>query len=204
MEREGGDALDRTLRIRNPRDFFGALGLLVLAVLVLWAMWSLPGLRGFQFGAGTAPRLFAALLAVNAVTVMVLSLFAAGPGVRYTLPAALAVCALGLVGLAVSSIAGPLVAVSASTLAALAAVRLLDQLGVRGPVFIALAILGFATFIKPLGLLAATFFLAAVSSVASKEFRPVESLIWAGALSLLCSLLFSIVLNLPLRVLPAW
>ena len=45
--------------IRNPRDFWGGLSLVLLAALAVWASGDLPGKRGFAFGPGTAPRLFA-------------------------------------------------------------------------------------------------------------------------------------------------
>jgi hypothetical protein len=191
------------MRIENPRDFFGALGLLALASFVFWATWDLPGQRGFQFGAGTAPRLFALLLAANAAAVMIGALFTDGPRMQYTLRAAAMVSALGLVGLSIYWLAGPWAAVAALTIASFAALRLLDRFAIRGPVLVAVAVLGFATFVKPAGLLISTFVLIVVSSAASHEFRPKEALLWAAALSIFSSFLFSIVLNLPMPVFPA-
>ena len=51
------------LQIRNPQDFFGGAALIMLAVTALLAAVDLPGMKGFAFGPGTAPRLFALLLA---------------------------------------------------------------------------------------------------------------------------------------------
>ena len=51
------------LQIRNAQDFFGGAALIMLAVTAMLAAVDLPGMRGFAFGPGTAPRLFAVLLA---------------------------------------------------------------------------------------------------------------------------------------------
>ena len=51
------------LQIRNAQDFFGGAALIMLAVVAMLAAVDLPGMRGFAFGPGTAPRLFAVLLA---------------------------------------------------------------------------------------------------------------------------------------------
>lgn len=48
--------------IRSPRDFWGGLVLIAVGILAIWASRDLPGQRGFAFGPGTAPRLFAGLL----------------------------------------------------------------------------------------------------------------------------------------------
>ena len=47
------------LPLRNPKDFFGGALLVGLGLFALWASSDLPGMRGFAFGPGTAPRLFA-------------------------------------------------------------------------------------------------------------------------------------------------
>src|SRR5437764_12754752 len=53
--------------IRSPRDFWGGVALMLLALFALWASSDLPGMRGFAFGPGTAPRMFAyVLLALGA------------------------------------------------------------------------------------------------------------------------------------------
>ena len=51
--------------VRNHQDFWGGVGLVAFALFSLWAGSDLPGMRGFAFGPGTAPRLFALLLAAT-------------------------------------------------------------------------------------------------------------------------------------------
>lgn len=48
--------------IRNPQDFWGGIAIVAFALFSLWAGGDLPGMRGFAFGPGTAPRLFGWLL----------------------------------------------------------------------------------------------------------------------------------------------
>src|SRR5205085_1959739 len=50
-------------KVRGPRDFYGGLALIALAIIAIWTSGDLPGTHGFAFGPGTAPRLFAGLLA---------------------------------------------------------------------------------------------------------------------------------------------
>lgn len=70
------------LGIRNPRDFWGGLVLLVVAVVALWATRDLSGMQGFAFGPGTAPRLFSALLAACAAVIAIMGLFTDGPDIE--------------------------------------------------------------------------------------------------------------------------
>jgi putative tricarboxylic transport membrane protein len=65
--------------IRNPQDFWGGLALVLLALFSLWAGSDLPGMRGFAFGPGTAPRLFGWLLVGVAGLVMIGGLITHGP-----------------------------------------------------------------------------------------------------------------------------
>lgn len=67
------------LKVRGPRDFYGGLALVALAILALWAGSDLPGQHGFSFGPGTAPRLFAGLLAAIGVLVAINGLLFDGP-----------------------------------------------------------------------------------------------------------------------------
>ena len=60
--------------IRNPRDFWGGLVLIALAIAAIWASRDLPGQRGFAFGPGTAPRLFAGVLAGLGAAIAVVGL----------------------------------------------------------------------------------------------------------------------------------
>ena len=48
--------------VKNPQDFVGGIAMMAIAVFALWASSDLQGMRGFSFGAGTAPRMFASLL----------------------------------------------------------------------------------------------------------------------------------------------
>src|SRR6516225_12452473 len=69
-------------RIRNPQDFYGGLVLVAIAAFALWASRDLPGMRGFAFGPGTAPRLFAGILGVLGVAVALGGLVTDGPPVE--------------------------------------------------------------------------------------------------------------------------
>jgi len=69
-------------RIRNPQDFFGGLTLVAFALFALWAADDLSGMRGFAFGPGTAPRLFAVLLALAGAAVAAIGLVTDGPKVE--------------------------------------------------------------------------------------------------------------------------
>ena len=68
--------------IRNPRDFWGGLVLMAVAILALWASRDLPGQRGFAFGPGTAPRLFAGVLAALGAAVAFVGLITDGPRIE--------------------------------------------------------------------------------------------------------------------------
>jgi putative tricarboxylic transport membrane protein len=65
--------------IRNPQDFYGGLVLAAFAVFMLWAGSDLPGMRGFAFGPGTAPRLFGVLLLCTGLAIAVMGCFTDGP-----------------------------------------------------------------------------------------------------------------------------
>jgi putative tricarboxylic transport membrane protein len=69
-------------KIRDPRDYYGGLALLGLAMFALWASGDLPGMRGFAFGPGTAPRLFAMILGLLGIGVMLVGLLTEGPGLE--------------------------------------------------------------------------------------------------------------------------
>ena len=47
------------LRVQNPQDFYGGMSLILLSLTSFVASNDLPGMRGFAFGPGTAPRLLA-------------------------------------------------------------------------------------------------------------------------------------------------
>ena len=71
-----------TFRVRAPQDFYGGLTLIALALFAIWAGSDLPGQHGFSFGPGTAPRIFATLLAVAGAIVAVGGLMADGPKIE--------------------------------------------------------------------------------------------------------------------------
>src|SRR5258705_4369223 len=48
--------------VRGPQDFVGGIALVAIALFALWASSDLQGMRGFSFGAGTAPWMFGFLL----------------------------------------------------------------------------------------------------------------------------------------------
>jgi putative tricarboxylic transport membrane protein len=64
--------------INNPQDYYGGLALIALALFAFWAASDLPGMRGFSFGPGTAPRLFAGVLLVMGIGVTAIGLFVEG------------------------------------------------------------------------------------------------------------------------------
>ena len=66
-------------KVRGPRDFYGGLALIGLAIIAILATSELPGQHGFVFGPGTAPRMFATLLAVVGAVVALTGLFMDGP-----------------------------------------------------------------------------------------------------------------------------
>ena len=68
--------------IRNPQDFYGGLVLILCAAFALWACGDLTGIRGFQFGPGTAPRMFAILLGAMGILIMLIGFFTDGPALQ--------------------------------------------------------------------------------------------------------------------------
>ena len=70
------------LPVRSPRDFYGGIVLVQLAILALIASAELPGQRGFAFGPGTAPRLFAIVLAGLGAAVALGGVFVEGPQIE--------------------------------------------------------------------------------------------------------------------------
>ena len=65
--------------IRSPQDFWGGVILILLGCFALWASYDLPGMRGFAFGPGTAPRLFTWTLIGLGVAVALVGLLTDGP-----------------------------------------------------------------------------------------------------------------------------
>jgi putative tricarboxylic transport membrane protein len=65
----------------SPRDYFGGAALIALGIFAFTAARDLPGMRGFAFGPGTAPRMFAAVLGALGLAVSATGLFTKGPGI---------------------------------------------------------------------------------------------------------------------------
>lgn len=65
--------------VKGPQDFIGGLALMAVALFALWASSDLQGMRGFSFGAGTAPRMFAVLLLALGAAIAVVGLLTEGP-----------------------------------------------------------------------------------------------------------------------------
>jgi putative tricarboxylic transport membrane protein len=82
MSESAGGASERGSFIRSPRDFWGGLALVALALFALWASRDLPGMRGFAFGPGTAPRMFAIVLGLLGLVVSITGLTTKGPGIE--------------------------------------------------------------------------------------------------------------------------
>jgi putative tricarboxylic transport membrane protein len=68
--------------VRAPQDFYGGLALTLLGIFAIIASTELPGQRGFAFGPGTAPRLFAIILAALGVTITLVGMFSDGPRIE--------------------------------------------------------------------------------------------------------------------------
>src|SRR6476619_7693235 len=69
-------------KVRGPRDFYGGLALIALAILAICASGELPGTHGFAFGPGTAPRMFAGLLAIVGALVALSGFLVDGPPIE--------------------------------------------------------------------------------------------------------------------------
>jgi putative tricarboxylic transport membrane protein len=126
-------------------------------MFAIWASSDLPGMHGFAFGPGTAPRLFAGILGAAGIGVAVVGALSEGPG--------------------------------------------LERYAFRGPFFLTLSVFIFAVTVRHFGLVIASYVSLIVSAAGTKEVRWVETIIWAGALTLFCALLFPYGLNLPI---PLW
>ena len=68
--------------VRAQQEYYGGLMLVWLAILAMVASAELPGQRGFAFGPGTAPRLFAGLLAFVGACVTLVGVFTNGPPIE--------------------------------------------------------------------------------------------------------------------------
>jgi len=173
---EGGSSSQQraglSFSIRNPRDFWGGVALIALAIFALWASRDLPGQRGFAFGPGTAPRLFATLLAGLGAAVAFVGLVTDGPPIeKYKLrgPAFVVFAILLFAGM------------------------------IRGASF---SLLGLPIVIPSFGLIPSTFCAFMLSIMGSTEMRWVESLIAAVVMTFFCVILFVHLLGLPFQLMP--
>jgi putative tricarboxylic transport membrane protein len=113
-----------SLKIPNPQDYYGGLVLVGMALFAFWAGADLPGMRGFSFGPGTAPRLFAGMLLAFGIVITALGVFTEGQTLeRYAFRGPVFVSAAILffaasirpLGLIVSSFVAFLIAAAGST-----------------------------------------------------------------------------------------
>lgn len=160
------------VHIPNHRDYYGGLALVGLALFAFWAGGDLPGMRGFSFGAGTAPRLFAGALAVVGSLVVVSGLLTRGEPIG---------------GYAVR---GPVLVTTAIIIFALVLRGFTIHVG------------DYVVTLPPLGLILASFFTFTIAAAASKETRWIEALIMAVGLTIFCVLIFVYLLGLPFQLWP--
>lgn len=71
------------MTIRSAQDYVGGIILMALALFALWASSDLQGMRGFSFGAGTAPRMFGGLLVALGAGIALTGLLADGPAMAH-------------------------------------------------------------------------------------------------------------------------
>jgi putative tricarboxylic transport membrane protein len=161
-------------KVRGPRDFYGGLALIALAIIAILATGELPGQHGFAFGPGTAPRMFATLLAIVGAIVALGGLFFDGPPIE-----AFAIRGPAYVLVAILVFAGM----------------------IRG---IDLRMIGIPYTIPSLGLVVSTFAAFIISIMGSTEMKWVESLIAAVAMTAFCIGLFVYLLQLPFQLWPAF
>ncbi len=159
-------------KVRGPRDFYGGLVLMALAIIAIVSSGDLPGTHGFAFGPGTAPRLFAGLLAVAGALVALSGLLVDGPPIE-----SYAIRGPAWVLLAILAFAGMIRGVNLGTI-------------------------GIPFNIPALGLVPSTFAAFMISIFGSTEMRWVESLIAAVAMTAFCVALFVYLLQLPFQLWP--
>lgn len=202
------------LPIRNPKDYFGGAFMVGLGLFALWAASDLPGMRGFAFGPGTAPRMFAYTLMGLGVAVALTGLFTDGPPEEpfaFSGPIGGAILVVALIpvtyfapriGRMVTGVPPDIVVALVGALLVLGLALVVRFFAPRGPVFITAATLIFAISVRPLGLVISSFVSLIISAYATDEIRWIETIIWAAVLTLFCSLLFPYGLNLPLQLWP--
>ena len=200
--------------IRSPRDFWGGVSLVLVAAFAIWASSDLPGMRGFAFGPGTAPRMFAFCLMALGFGVMLVGFLTDGPPMEdysFTGTFGGAVLVVALIPIyffaaqitkMVPSVSHDVVIAAAGTIVVVVLAFLLTHVAPRGPLFITAATIIFAIAVRPLGLVIASYISLVISANATKEVRWVETLAWCAVLTAFCSVLFPYGLNLPLQLWP--
>ena len=200
--------------IRSPQDFWGGLVLIGVAAFALWAGSDLPGMRGFAFGPGTAPRMFAyGLMGLGAAVALTGLLMDGPPEEPFSMSGPLGGLVLvailipmtiyaNRIGKSIPGIAPDVVLAALETLVIIGLAIIVSRFAPRGPVFITAATLIFAISVRPLGLEISSYISLVVSAYATEEIRWVETIIWAAVLTLFCALLFPWGLNLPLQLWP--
>jgi len=138
------------LPVQNPQNVYGGMALLLLALTAFVASNDLPGMRGFAFGPGTAPRLFAMTLGGLAIAVVLTGILQHGPdvsayrirGVIFIIGSILAFAAsIRPLGLIVASFATMVICAAAS-----------DEIRWRETVVVAAVITAFCAVLFPYGL----------------------------------------------------
>jgi putative tricarboxylic transport membrane protein len=162
------------VQVRAPQDFYGGVALVLVACLALIASAELPGQRGFAFGPGTAPRLFAGLLVALGTAVAVTGLVVDGARIEKY------------------NIRGPVLVIGAI---------LCFSVMIRG-YSLTIPLLGLVIVIPPLGLIIASYVTFVVAMMGSREVRIVEAFIGAAVMTGFCVLLFVYILNLPFQLWP--
>jgi putative tricarboxylic transport membrane protein len=136
--------------IKSPQDFIGGIALLAISLVAYFGMTGLGNMRGFQFGAGTAPRLFCLLLGFLSVLILVSSFTTKGPKLEHypwrgPLFITLAVVFFGLtirtLGLGITGVITVLLAGAA-----------IDDFRFKEGLIFAICITGFCAFLFPFAL----------------------------------------------------
>jgi putative tricarboxylic transport membrane protein len=163
-----------TFKVRGPREFYGGLALIALAIIALWSSGDLPGMHGFAFGPGTAPRIFATLLAGLGALVALGGLLADGPPIERFAVRGPAWVILGIL-------------VFAFMIRGVNSVLPFVNIHIQTPAF---------------GLIPSTFLAFIISIQGTTEMKWIESLIAAVAMTAFCVVLFVYVLQLPFQLWP--
>jgi putative tricarboxylic transport membrane protein len=78
----------------------------------------------------------------------------------------------------------------------------LERWSIRGPVFVALAIVAFGLTVRPLGLVVAGPVAIVIAALASNEVRWVETIVVGLLMTIICIGLFKFALGLPIPLAP--